>query len=628
MKFFTSHFILLLLACLCTTLLAQQFERTYGTSGHDGFYGVLEETSGNLLVYGYVTPSLGSRRALLMRVTPDGDTLAYRTYGQSSAEYLHSAAKTKDGNYIVSGTTASSGSFQAVYAFVDSSTLAISRSFKVIETTTATPRRFTHIHTLTDTSYLATGYSQDAISIEKRHWVGVVDTSGRLLWHTTIGDTAYGTFEGSSFIEDNQDTLLVTGMGKYATAHGMQIMVIKMSINGTVAWKKIYGSGPTGGDSRGYGIIQAADSGYLVSGWTNAYGAGNYDAFLLSLDRNGGIKWFKTYGTTGDDRVFQFIKKISGGYLMAGYITGVGHGGRDIFLMKVDHNGNLLWAKAYGGRYDDFIFRGVGSSRGDIYLAGRTSSYGAGGSDAYLTRANLQGFNSCDAIITSSIKVDTHNVHTGTFGVTTSGSRLQRYTYSQPQTNLSLATPCYHVVLDKAQGHLKAYPNQKTIRLQLETEKHIEGRVMMTERSDDGRLFEAIGQMRPLDGRPPVSSYSFIDTQPQSGFNHYRIKQLDAEGGESYSNVVSIWFDPHSYNKLRLYPSPMRGQELMLYSPEAISSLQVYDALGRRISLLEIQRLDRSRLRIRFEAALPAGSYFLRAYIKGKTFIQKFIIVE
>ena len=91
-----------------------------------------------------------------------------------------------------------------------------------------------------------------------------------------------------------------------------------------------------------YSVQQTSDGGYIVAGETNSFSASYYgDAFLVKTDANGNIIWAKTYRGTSWDRA-RHVQQISdGGYIVAGWANSFGAGNFDIFLVKTDANGDI-----------------------------------------------------------------------------------------------------------------------------------------------------------------------------------------------------------------------------------------------------------------------------------------------
>jgi len=96
-------------------------------------------------------------------------------------------------------------------------------------------------------------------------------------------------------------------------------------------------------------VQQTPDGGYIVVGYIDSFGAGDYDIFLIKTDANGNIQWAKTYGGTNDDGAYSVQQTSDGGYIVAGYTYSFGAGSADLFLIKTNANGNIQWAKTYGG---------------------------------------------------------------------------------------------------------------------------------------------------------------------------------------------------------------------------------------------------------------------------------------
>jgi hypothetical protein len=154
------------------------------------------------------------------------------------------------------------------------------------------------------------------------------------------------------------------------------------------AWTRAYGG--TGGDY-GYSVQQTTDGGYIVVGRTDSYGAGNGDVYLIKTDSVGDTLGTRIYGGTGVDYGYSVQQTTDGGYIVAGRTSSYGAGGPDVWLIKTDSLGDTLWTKTFGGASLDYGQSVQQTTDGGYIVAGRTSSYGAGSTDVWLIKTDSLG---------------------------------------------------------------------------------------------------------------------------------------------------------------------------------------------------------------------------------------------
>lgn len=139
--------------------------------------------------------------------------------------------------------------------------------------------------------------------------------------------------------------------------------------------------------------VQTDDGGYLLVGATN-YSHQNTrqeDVYLVKTDAAGEIIWAKVYGGDDFDRGNAVIQADDGGFVVLGDTKSSGAGNWDMVLLKVDTEGNELWSKTFGRPAQE---RGNAIRRttdGGYILVGSTKSFGTGGSDLYLVKTDDLG---------------------------------------------------------------------------------------------------------------------------------------------------------------------------------------------------------------------------------------------
>jgi hypothetical protein len=206
------------------------------------------------------------------------------------------------------------------------------------------------------------------------------------LWARTYGggDDDFGW----STIETTDGSYLVVG---YTTPYGgnyEDIVLIWTDHNGDLLRTLTLGGS---GSEVARSVILAADGGYLVTGSTCSYGAGDWDVYLIRFDANGDLLWIRSYGIGDDDYGCASAQTADGGYLTVGYTNPFGPEGSEAFLIRTDSNGDLLWTRTYGGSADDHFYSIEALSDDSYLIVGSTDSFGAGSLDVWLIHIASSG---------------------------------------------------------------------------------------------------------------------------------------------------------------------------------------------------------------------------------------------
>ncbi|MBL4736180.1 MAG: hypothetical protein JKY18_12740, partial [Flavobacteriales bacterium] len=189
--------------------------------------------------------------------------------------------------------------------------------------------------------------------------------------------------------------LLQANSGTPFASNLEDIYLVKMDSIGTVLWDKLYGG--TDGDYYAYSSIQTDDGGFILSG-LKIISSTNYQTFLIKTNSTGDTLWTKVYGGTGDNKGIQFTQTNDGGYIIVGTSADFDTSSScapfactDVFLIKTDSIGDTLWCRAYGGSDYDFGSDVQQTPDGGYIVLGSTRSFGAGSDDIYLIKTNAAG---------------------------------------------------------------------------------------------------------------------------------------------------------------------------------------------------------------------------------------------
>ncbi len=204
-------------------------------------------------------------------------------------------------------------------------------------------------------------------------------------WAILYGGTSY---DRAYSIQQTADSgYIVAGYTEsFGTGSG-DFWVLKLNSNGTVAWQKTYGGTD---DDRANSIQQTADGGYIVAGYTYSFSIDRKDFWVIKLNSDGTVAWQKTYGGSDDDRAYSIQQTSDGGYIVAG-AKYLGNGLYDFWVIKLNSDGTVAWQKTYGGSDDDVAHSIQQTADGGYIVAGITASFDVGSGDFWIIKLNSDG---------------------------------------------------------------------------------------------------------------------------------------------------------------------------------------------------------------------------------------------
>jgi hypothetical protein len=207
-----------------------------------------------------------------------------------------------------------------------------------------------------------------------------------ILWTQTYG--GMDRDDGSSVIQTADGGYAAVGFTSSSGAGRYDVYLVKTDGDGNLIWAQTYG-----GASLDWGqtVQQASDGGYIIAGGTYSFGAGAADVYLIRTDADGDPLWARTYGGTAPDVGYSAKQTPDGGYVITGWTYSFGAGDSDVYLIKTDAEGNPLWTRTYGGAEGDVAYALELTSDGGYIIVGQTSSVAPPPGDVYLIKTDAGG---------------------------------------------------------------------------------------------------------------------------------------------------------------------------------------------------------------------------------------------
>jgi hypothetical protein len=307
-----------------------------------------------------------------------------RTFGGTSGDSGWCVQQTNDGGYIITGITYSFGAGESdVWLIKTDSTgnMVWNRTYGGTSGDSGL-----YVQQTTDSGYIITGDTSSFGAGESDVWLIKTDSAGNMVWNRTYGGT---DFDRGSYVQQTTDEgYIITGSTySFGTGH-WDFWLIKTDSTGKMMWNRTYGG--TSGDSSWCGQ-QTTDGGYIITGLTESFGAGGEDVWLIKTDSAGNMVWNRTYGGTDFESGFCVQQTTDSGYIITGYIFSEGPGIHDFWLVKTDSIGNMLWNKTYGGKYIEWGTCVQQTTDEGYIITGFTESFGAGWIDVWLIKTDGTG---------------------------------------------------------------------------------------------------------------------------------------------------------------------------------------------------------------------------------------------
>ena len=227
------------------------------------------------------------------------------------------------------------------------------------------------IYTTDNDKYIIVGYTFSFGFGNSDVYAVCINEKGEMIWSNTYGGA--GWEYGYDICNSNNGGYLLTGYStSYNTDNSKDVFIVKINENGDESWSKTYGgSGLDIGKS-----ICRSDDGYMICGYTESFGAGENDIYIIHIDESGNVLWEKQFGGTGAELGYEIKRTYDHNYIVIG-ASGSDRANYDFYVLKINNDGDIIWENYFGapggdGGYD----RGhsiIETSDGDFLAVGETN---------------------------------------------------------------------------------------------------------------------------------------------------------------------------------------------------------------------------------------------------------------
>lgn len=360
----------------------EQWAMTYDSTGGEDSetaYSVQETSDGGFIVAGTVDPNDSNSGARILKLNSDGVVAWQKTYQGNVGGLVR----------IHSVQETNDGGYIAAGAQADDAWGAWllklnsdgATAWQKVYISDLFPW-FNFVQETSDGGFVVAGGLIDLLVLK-------LNGDGSIVWQQTLDIHNFSDEEAYQVQETSDGGFIITA-GFKPPYGSSSAWILKLNSDGVIAWQNVYGN--LQGDSSVLSAIQeTGDGGYIAAGYTDAFGAGSTDAWVTKINGDGAIVWQKTVGGTGNDVANAIQVTGDGDYVVAGYTSSFGAGSSDAWVFKLNDNGVLVWQKTYGGSDGDSAEAISVTGDGGYVVAGSTDSFSADHGDFWVLRLDSLG---------------------------------------------------------------------------------------------------------------------------------------------------------------------------------------------------------------------------------------------
>lgn len=191
------------------------------------------------------------------------------------------------------------------------------------------------------------------------------------IFHKIYGGTNFAS--ARAILQCPDSSLIMIGTINANDGNMNDFLFLKVDIHGNVLTEKKYGGNDI--DFANWAAFNHDSTAIMAVGYTGSFSNQDYDVYIVYTDLNGDTLWTKTIGGTGWDIANNVINTSDKGFLISGETYSYGAGNNDMYIIKIDTNGTVEWTQTIGGALQDNAMSAVEIANNNFIIVGSSSSY-------------------------------------------------------------------------------------------------------------------------------------------------------------------------------------------------------------------------------------------------------------
>jgi hypothetical protein len=583
-----------------------------------------------------------------------------QTYGGPETDYCYSVHPTTEEYIYVKGFTESSGAGQMDLYLVKTDSLGNElwhRAYGGPLMEYSCHKTFQN----QGNSIILAGYTESFSIGHFDFYLVKTDLDGNELWSHNYGtvnnDQCYGV------TQTNDGGYIMVGYTYGTNEH--DVYVIKVDSMGVEEWSQIYGYSDS---ELCYHAQQTSDGGYIFAGYTRSLGYAD-DGYLLKTDSLGNVEWDQHYAGHSWDYFFEVWETLDGGYVASGYTDIYSGGSAQMWAVKTDALGNEIWNHSYGGGAEDRCYSLQLSPDGGYYLCGGTMATASGLYDIWIVKIDSDGNkvwdttygDDADELCRSLIRTEDGGFLIGGYKQP-SGSDNQAYLARLPgeipDLTLSLTPHNPPIQIPAGGGEFQfdieiVQSNLGWCTCDICIDVTLPGGTTLFILQRDDIAFapeQTISRQdltQQVPGTAPAGTYTYhayawdAATWTIYAEDFFTFEKLDGGDGliPEAGWTLSGWDETSprvetvapTYFVMNSYPNPFNPSTVISYQVSEVSqvNLAIYDISGRQVAELVNAWRNAGNHHVTFDASsLPSGVYFARLTSGEIQSTQKLLLVK